>query len=54
MVSFWAELNAQAHRELPNHSLSDSPEPQPGSDAVARLVRRWRLIEWVTLRFIYF
>jgi hypothetical protein len=31
--------NALAHRELPNRSLSGLAESQPGSDAVARIVR---------------
>jgi hypothetical protein len=33
--------NAKAHRELPTRDFSDSAEPPPGSNAVARVVRRF-------------
>ena len=44
---FWSAAveppNAQAHRELPNRSLSRLAEPPPGSDAMEWVVSRPRL-----------
>lgn len=45
-----SHINAPVHRELPNRSPSDLAEPQPGSDAVERLVS-WPLNPLPTVHF---